>query len=289
MTEPRLFITGDSFAIFPKDPDPVKNWGLLLADLLGQELGQTLQVVNNSLMGCAQDWNWLSLQNWYEHTITEHDYVVIALTHPSRQWFFENSPEIANANLIDLDRWVTREQAKTVELFIKYMQRPSLDLIAVQNRLAYLAYMTRLKGLRPPVIMKCFTQEFGQANTWPDLKIAQGDLMNIQRYEFEDIDIDIRSDFWKGLDSRYNHLCRSNHTILAQKVFDTLTKGAELDLTTGFIQGLLKNNTLDDLDFVQRELDYPTFLKNREKLKKSRGPILPWKTRVNIQTGQDDA
>jgi hypothetical protein len=286
MTKPRLFITGDSFAVLPRDPDPVKNWILLLAEKLSDQLGQQVEVINNSLMGCAQDWNWMSLQNWYEYTVTDNDFVVVAMTHPSRQWFFENQPEIANANLIDLDKWVSKEQARTVELFIKYMQRPNLDLIAVQNRLAYLAYMTRFKSLRKPVIIKCFTQIFGSADSWPDLNLAQGDLMNIQRYEFENIDIDDRADFWRGLDCRYNHLCLSNHEILASKIFDTLINDQPLDLTQGFIQGLIKDNALQDLDFVRREFDYPTYLKNQEKLKHSIKHILPWKARVNIDTGQ---
>jgi len=285
----RLFVIGDSFSASPKKGDETKNWCRLLAERLHQETGRDITLINNSLVGTSQEWCWTHLQIWLNYEMTADDYLVICLTHPSRVWFLDHMPEMTNANIIDLDRWVTKEEAKAIELYIRYIQRPMIDLMNVNNRLAYVAYQTQRRSLRKPLIIKCFDQDLDQAVEFPELLIAQGSLMSdVQYHEFDDPEAERENRFWRGIDCRYNHLCLSNHEILVQKLLDSFVSGQALDLQSGFHRALLKPGALDDIEFCQRELDMQTRKNNLENTDKFK-PIIPWAKRVGVKTGQIDA
>ena len=68
---------------------------------------------------------------------------------------------------------------------------------------------------------------------------------------------------FRGFDMRYNHLCLSNHDILAEKIINALTTGERLDLTTGFIQGIYTSKLLDN---PTAELS-PTWIKEYQNAK----------------------
>jgi hypothetical protein len=127
-----------------------------------------------------------------------------------------------------------------------------------------------------------------QAETWPEINWAKGILMDdVQLWEFEDIDADRDAKFWKGLDGRYNHMCLSNHKILADKLVHSLLTDTTPDLTEGFVKGLIKDNALDDDDFVLKELDVTTVRSNLEHRARYRA-VMPWAKRRKIITGQVD-
>ena len=102
-----LYVIGDSFSVPPKPEDTTVTWPQQVARGLKEQLGHDVVLENLSLMGCAQDYCWDILQQLLEHRITENDYIVIALTHPSRFWFLDRLPEMTNSNIIDLDSFVT--------------------------------------------------------------------------------------------------------------------------------------------------------------------------------------
>lgn len=291
MTEqkpPTLYVIGDSFSIPPKETDSTPTWPQLVARGLKTQLGQTVVLENHSVMGCSQDYIWEVLQGILEHRITSQDYLVIALTHPSRFWYFDRLPELTNSNIIDLDSIVSKDEAKAIEYFIRYIQRPRLDLIHINNRMGYLAYQVLKRKLNRPVIMKCFGQDVDQAETWPEINWAKGVLMDdVQQWEFEDIDADRDAKFWYGLDGRYNHMCLSNHQILADKLVNSLIADSACDLTQGFVKGLIKSNALQDDDFILAELDADTVRANLEHRDRYK-PVLPWAKRRKIFTGQVD-
>jgi hypothetical protein len=197
-------------------------------------------------------------------------------------------PEMTNSNIIDLDSYVTKDEAQAIEYYIRYIQRPRLDLIHINNRMGYLAYQTLKKKLNRPVVIKCFSQDVDQAETWPEINWAKGILMDdVQQWEFEDIDADFDAKFWYGLDGRYNHMCLSNHKILADKLVHSLLTDTAPDLTEGFVKGLIKDNALRDDDFVLKELDVATVRSNLEHRDRYK-PVLPWAKRRKIHTGQVD-
>jgi hypothetical protein len=280
----KLWIIGDSFVEAPADAS-ARVWPQQVADRLGVEL------VNLGLMGTAQDWAWALLQDLLPEKFQPEDYLIVALTHPSRFWYFDDQPKITHPNLIDLDRWLTRDQTRAVESYVRYLQRPTLDILQTTNRMSYIAYMVRSRGLRRPLMIKCFDQSLGQAGEWPEFNWAQGTLMDdVQILEFDppDLDEDITS-FWHGVDGRYNHVCLSNHDLMADKVYHALANDCALDLKEGFLRGLINKDSLEDQEFVSRELNVEVVDYNLEQKKlNGKRTILPWKKRVGLKTGQQD-
>jgi hypothetical protein len=265
---PKLYIIGDSYTAAPIDHNS-RVWFNQVADRLG------LEIENPSRPGVSLDWCWQQLQAWfYNGVITSEDRLVVVMTHPSRYWFLENMPDLSNPWIVDLNNWCSQEQARAIELYIKHIQRPSLDMIQMVNRLGWLAYHSQQVGIRP-LMIKAFEQELGPGLDYPELNWAQGSLMtDLQYWEFENPVEEKFNEYFFGMDCRYNHLCLSNHDIMADKVTDAL-KGEVLDLTQGFQRALLKERGLYDDDFCHRELCWDSVVKNREFRIKNRWTV-PW-------------
>ena len=274
----KLYVIGDSFVAPPKPTDPTMVWPMMVAERMGLEL------VNPSEMGTAQDWHWQKLQQWLDSEITKDDYIIIALTHPSRFWFLETEPRLTHPHVIDLERWCSREQAKAIEHYIRYIQRPSLDIIHINNRLSYIAYQVLKKGLHRPLMIKCFEQDVAQGEHFSELNWANGILMDdVQSIEFDPPELDDPDQsFWPGsIDARYNHLCLTNHRVMADKVVEALSNDSPLDLTSGFVAGLVKENVLDDLEFCSKELCHEICEYNRTFKNQGR-KVVPWAKRKNL-------
>lgn len=278
----RLFIVGDSFSIPPGQGDPAKTWTEVLHRELEQHHGTDIEYVNCSLMGSSQEWAWKFLQIWLNDYMTKDDYLVVCLTHPSRMWFFEGLPSLTNANIIDLDDHVSGEQSRAIEYYIRYIQRPELDLQTVNNRMAYVCYQVLKRQLRKPLFIRCFRQELDQAKDWPEVNIAEGSLFSdIQYWEFQDPEVDRDGEFWHGLDCRYNHMCLSNHQILGRRAAQSLITGEPLDIKEGYLRSIIKDDALNDPDFCSRELNVAVVKHNLEHRKKY-APVLPWIKRKGI-------
>ena len=259
-----LRIVGDSFASTElhgvgKD----KVWFSQLNDMLGTKL------FNNSMLGAAQDFAWHSLHDWAPF-ITPDDYVVVILTHPARFWFLEDDATMGKADHIrELDYRYGKEIADAAEMYVRYIQRPLLDTLFLENRLGWLAYQTHFRKWRRPLIIKAFDQHITQAIEYPELNFANGNLTKVSEKEI------IGGDFnkWgKGYDIRFNHLCLSNHKILAEKIHAALTLEQSLDLTQGFKENFLDESVFSDLEFIDKECN-PDISKRRsvERAAKSLG------------------
>jgi len=284
----RLFVIGDSFSASPPKGDTTLVWPRLVCEKLQKLTNKEIVLINNSLVGSSQDWMWTHLQIWLNYEMTADDYLVICLTHPSRVWFLERMPEMSNANIIDLDKHVTKEEAKAIELFIRYIQRPMIDLMNVNNRLAYVAYQTNRHKLKKPIIIKCFDQDLDQAQEFEELIIADGSLMSdVQYHEFINPEQETDNKFWHGIDARYNHLCLRNHGILADKILHSLLTQEPIDLKQGFHKNFLMESLLEDNNFCANELNLATLELNRNNKDRFK-PIIPWARRVGVKTSQLD-
>jgi len=280
-----LFVIGDSFSVSPKPDDLAQTWTRVAAQQLAELHGTPVMLVNNSMMGVSQDWMWLTLQDWMaEGVITDEDYLIVALTHPGRFWYLERDPAMSNSNIIDIDRYCSPEECKAIELFIKHIQRPSLDGIHLNNRMGWLAYQVLKNHLQQPLIIKGFDQlllDFEQSDV---LSISNGSLCDdISYWEFHDPEAEIKNKFWKGIDCRYNHMCLSNHEILGKQVAESLFYKLPLDLTSGYQRGLLTPNILDDTEFCRHQLDLNALEYRTTQLKTPYfKPVTPWLKRVGI-------
>lgn len=278
----RLFIIGDSFSVAPGPGDDTAVWTRIAAQELARRTGEPVSIVNASIMGASQDWCWMTLHGWIESGILRpQDYLIIAMTHPGRFWYLDRLPELSNSNIIDLDRWCSSAEAKAIEGFIRYIQRPRLDAISLVNRLGWLGYQVLKKNLRKPLLVKCFSQDWYQFESMDEIVHSDGDLFEgIQYWEFEDPANEKDSNYWSGIDCRYNHMCVSNHQILGPRVAESLLTGQTLDLRQGYIRGILKSGSIDDPEFCKKELDVGHVEHRLKELEKDYyRPILPWKKR----------
>lgn len=260
----KLYIVGDSFSADSttlKDATPV--WYRILAKKLGVD-----QIINNSIIGAAQDFSWYSLQNWRKH-ITPDDYLVVVLTHPNRFWFIENDPSTAKySNVHGYESRFEPRVVAAIKMYIEHIQRPTLDTVWLENRLAWLAYNAHLGKWRKPLIILGFTQDISQAVEYPDIQFSKGSLTdNVSNPEIKVPPEVFKSDnefaayiktldeVNNGIDVRHNHMCISNHAILAEKIYQSIVNNVELDLTSGFICEIFNTATAADPEFIKSELD----------------------------------
>jgi hypothetical protein len=283
MTTPRLFVIGDSFTVEPLNGEDKPYWIKQAADEIEKLSGKPVIISNASMMGSSQDWVSHHIQALYNGQITPDDYLVVALTHPNRFWYNEKRPDVTNPHLTDLDEFLTKEETRAVELFMRHIQRPLLDTIHLQNRLAYIAYQTRRQKLHRPVVIKCFEQQLGQCEFFPELNWANGVLMdNIQRPEFWDPDLDENAVYWRGIDPRYNHMCMSNHNILGPRLGQALHNDTALDLVNGYNAGIVQPGSLDDPEWVKREINPVTVQYNIDNGRKYKS-MTSWAVKMGIR------
>jgi hypothetical protein len=276
----KLYIVGDSFSAASTtltDNTPV--WYKLLAEKLG-----VTQTINNSIIGAPQDFAWYSLQNWRDY-VTPDDYLVVILTHPGRFWFIEDDPSTAKYdNVNGYEKRFKPNVATAIKMYIEYIQRPSLDTVWLENRLGWLAYNTHLCKWRKPLIIPAFTQDIQQAKEYPDIQFANGSLtdhvanpeiaippaiFNTDK-EFNSY-IEKLDEVNNGVDVRHNHMCLTNHVILADKLFQSFTTNSVLDLTTGFKTEIFNTTTSNDAAFIKNELDEGAVADKRSKVQRHVG------------------
>ena len=272
----KLYIVGDSFSAVSMgqtSDDPV--WYKLLGEKLGVE-----KIINNSIIGAAQDFAWHSLQDWRDE-ITSDDYIVVILTHPARFWFKEDDPSTTKYdNIIGYEHLHDPNVITAIKYYVGYLQRPSLDTVWLENRLAWLAYNAHLCKWRKPLVITAFPQNIGIAGSYPDIRFSNGSLTdNVSNPEIKippavfnsDTDfteyVKVLDSVTNGIDVRFNHLCLSNHTILAERVYQSLVNNIELDLTSGFLTEIFNNVSQADPVFIEKELDQSAIKFKTERLK----------------------
>lgn len=290
-TTTRLWVFADSFGICDPAKDSARIWTRQTAHRLSKSIGHPIELFNYSLIGCSQDWTLNSYMSFVDQ-IMPQDYVIIVLTSAARYWYFEDQPTLTNWNIIDLDRQVGKDRARAAELYLKHIQRPALDHLQTVSRLALIAYQTRIKNLRAPLMIRAFDDSVHPCTQWPDLDWAQGSLVEIQWGEYRDKDWVFEqyeangSGYFKGYDCRYNHMCLSNHDILSSRLVDYFVNKVPVDLSQGYSTDLIHTKWFDDIDFIKAELN-PVAVKFYFENIHNQGTILPWKRRVGIDLFTD--
>jgi len=250
-------------------PKPrINTWINQVAATLSKQ-HQDLDLVNYSQYGVAQDFCWHHLNSMIDK-VQPDDYIIVAVTHPNRYWFFQEHPNLSNHHILELEKYIDREQRWAIQLFMQYIQRPELDTLQQTNRMKSLAYEILKKGLRRPLMMNCFPSDISQVEGIEELMWAHGNLYSIQSLEFESGEEDSTS-YFDGVDCRYNHLCLSNHYIMAEKVLKAFADDQGPDLDQGFLTNLLKKDSLDDEEFCKKELDTNKLAIIREEQKTKSG------------------
>lgn len=249
-----LWITGDSFSVTIPDDQHIIPWTMQLANQLNYNLK------NNSEWGVCQDWSW-DFINREKLNISSNDQLIVVLTDPARFWYFEEIPSLTNSHVLDFSGLVeNKNRTQAASNYIQYIQRPSLDTQMMAHRLGWLNNLATLKSWKKPIILVAFDMYLPDLSDFNNLVFSDGCLRSIdQREHTEDFKL-------KTIDVRYNHLCLRNHSVLANKLYNTIINNENLDLHTGFHTHILSNNSMEDPKFIETDLS-PWLVKKSKSIK----------------------
>lgn len=287
-TKSKLYIVGDSFTQPPRAEESYQPWFNRLATEMN------LQVINCSGMGTSQDFAVQQLSGLM-HQMTKHDKILWLLTHAARFWFFDNRPRLTNANIINIDDEMNPEEEQAVKNYMMQIQRPPLDLLWQDTRLGWLSAHAKRIGMQAPQIVLGFPRVVAQDRKMFDiffsheqldnLRISNGDLLNhveapeMKRYHQGQ---GYESAVWKGYDCRFNHLIKSNHDIMLQRMITAFDTDKPVDLLSpGWTTAVIDDESIKDPTFIEKELDpwsVQERLKNLEKMKTA----TPWAQKAGI-------
>ena len=231
-----LHIFGDSFS------QPFKeDW------VWNNQLGNKLQVTalsNNSHIGVSNDWIFSNVRDAIlgnqEKPLVQGDVVVVILTSPYRYWFFKDRPQLSNYMISNWDEFATKDDKGVIDAikgYVNYIQRDELDLIRTEFQIGWLKQMSRQIGFDLLLI-----PGFSMTIDFTGLPDVLGDLTgSVSNAEFISTKDD--STWYKGgIDTRYNHLSKDNHEILADKCVHSLMTRNPLDLCIGFKRQFLRGD-----------------------------------------------
>ena len=287
-TKAKLYIVGDSFTQPPRKEDSYQPWFNRLATQMD------LEVVNCSGMGTSQDFAVQQLSGLM-HLMTKDDKILWLLTHAARFWFFDNRPRLTNANIINIDDEMTKDEELAVRHFMMQIQRPPLDLLWQDTRLGWLSAQAKQLGMQAPQILQGFPRVVPQDRKTFDiffshekldnLRISKGDLLNhVEAPEMKGFKMEegYESKVWQGYDCRYNHLCKSNHDILLERMLTAFRKDQPVDLLTpGWVIDVIDEETIKDPDFINKELDPWSVQERLNNIEKMRTHT-PWATKIGL-------
>ena len=231
-----LWIFGDSYGTFQKSGDELKDWHWMwdLTDRLGHE-----NFYNICQNGVANEWIYYQMIQHADQIDKESDTVIFITTQLNRQWFFPRNEGVGNINMPEFSNYVTREQAKAVELYSRHLTDNPQNNIRFQWLLYALHFLKIYKNLNLFVIPG-FENEGFDFNTEDKIK---GSLFDVCMNEIKGKSFNAWGKWIEsvnGIDPREGHLSKENHPILAEKLFQYFKNKKDLDFTTGFMEEIIK-------------------------------------------------
>ena len=229
MNAGKLWIFGDSYGTFHRDGDKLKDWHWMwsLTEKLGHE-----NFYNICEDGVANEWIYFQFIDNSPLIDKENDTIIFITTQINRQWFFPENEGVGNI-LMGVDEYVTKDQAKAIDLYNKHLTDNPQNAIRFQWLLYAINFLKEKENLNL-LILPGFENEPYFVNNNIQIK---GSLLYPCINEVKGKSMDTWLDWMKkikGRDPREGHLSERNHPILAEKLFNTIRNKAVLDLTAGF-------------------------------------------------------
>lgn len=262
-TQPSLYIVGDSFSQHFNGTNPWPLW----TDQLGQLLD--MEVKNASIPGTSQDWQWSCLESL---DLKPDDRLLVVLTSPERFWFFKDRPDLGNIAWSSNVAQVLPDRSRQVAVksFVTEIWRRDLALQHQTQRLRSLAWMAQSRSWSKPWVISAFANVLPR-DAFQGLHIVRGSLCeDVQYAEYQgQPKTKLMADIWANIDCRYNHMCRSNHQVLAQHLAEAIGADSELDLATlPWHKDIITDSLALDENFARDQLDFDSWTKmNRERVR----------------------
>lgn len=194
--------------------------------------------------------------------ISNRDRIVIALTSIDRRYFVFEHPELSSVWNMD-NKKISNRGSRAISEFYRFnFHNNKSFIVGLKNFLYRLDYLASKLSL-DVVILNCFDSEpslLNELHLWPNLYFAQGSLhesISQKELSTDTIQKIIYNNSYFFGDPRANHMCAPNHHILSKKVNAYFTKKTEIDLTRGFRQNIINENTVYDKSFHQSQFFQP--------------------------------
>ena len=259
-----LWIFGDSYAnnnLYGREHILEQQWHRVLARELAYDY-QNLAVSGSSLDYLYHEWHRLYKQ------FQPGNLVVIVITGLNRRWLLKDRPEFSNPlNLFsgDITNSITRSKNKALLYYYKHLDHPGASEAALYNWLCAVDLFCSRNRVKV-LLMPAFKDTKDLLKEWRgDLKhveISVGRALgNVSYAEHADELVGGKEVLYER-DGRCCHLTPPNHRILVDKILDCYKYGKPLDLSKGFLSGLIKTNYADDPELFAREhrLKFDNFL-----------------------------
>ena len=225
-----MWIYGDSFAV---DWKLDWSWQRQLAGNLTVD-----RVVNQASSGCSNEWTMLK---FLEDDHQPGDVVLMFLTEPSRRLFWPEHPYYSNIssimNTTDADELRKKEPDKVQAALDYWTHLHNYQLDELYTHM--MTDMIRVKSIEREVtirVLPCFIFNI----QWTDLVPCYGTMTEtVCDGEFARVE-DMPKWYGQSIDTRANHMTLANHSVLAEKIYNSLRSGDPIDLEQGFERGFLE-------------------------------------------------
>ena len=255
----------------------LKEWWNILGKKLGVE-----SVLNFSGAGTGLDWMTIQLLDRIKSKqIVSGDLVLISITHPDRKWavkdapwasnlsclktetFRENLIEDVKANNSNLDEAAMHVQMEAAYNYWLYCKNDVLDNYMSFGLLYFMKEVCRRNNIgiffinsvaNPGEIENRFLNGFNTTGTLQDLAINEftgKTFMDRQDHRNKAFELDTH--WWWGRDQRIAHISFANHEIFAEKLFQAITEGEDLDLNNEMKTQIVDVNDEPELHIFCKE------------------------------------
>lgn len=236
MKQGMLWIFGDSYGQLPGKGDYEKLKDQLWIPMLTEKLNHC-NFYNICHNGAANEWSYYNFVNNLHQIDADHDTIIFIVTQIHRQWFFYDNIGVSNHYMNGIEEYVDKDQAKAIRYYQEYLSNNPQDLIRGQW-LLYALEMIKLKKECNLIVLPGFREN------QLDYGNSKGSLFDVCINEVKGKTLKSWSDWLtakprEGSDPRIGHLSLKNHTILANKLYNCIKKGENLDLTSGFYEEIL--------------------------------------------------
>lgn len=252
-TNNTLWVLGDSFAA----DDSFKNLnGIVRHDRWWEQLAKklNLNVKNYAKSGTSIGYASLIFHENFKK-VKKNDVIVLALTDTKRQWLHKDNPSCTTFQMFERlkDLGKISDDAFNYALYhFTEVLNPELEKASAANFINSVSYLTLKKDVKF-IILPCFNHDHDimseRKNTILGKNVVYPEkgqcLWTISVSEFKGKEKKLPK---KVIDHRFNHLSPDNHTILANKIYDSLRTGT-IDLNPNdFLKDLFTASELRKLN-----------------------------------------
>lgn len=247
-----LWVFGDSYANgYMEKP---WFWSKSLANKLSTDIR------NYGVPGSGLEFTYTEVQKYYKE-FQSGDSVVVCLTQLHRQYFFVDNPKISIIQSFDnpfiVPKDIKRTYQKAFSLFVEKLYNENNSKVNLTNFLFFLQHLADTKGIKI-IALSCFSDVDNFISSIkedvPSIQLASGNLFSISENECASKDV---VEVFYHYEARANHICKRNHTVLCDKLFDCLHTNNPINLTTGFHSKFMTRELSISKEFAEDEFLFP--------------------------------